>query len=657
MSKRLLDQLVTLMSVPRDNPRLLKAQFVALSRQLPMMYFVLLINTWALAFTHLAFAPAWLTLGVPVLLTLVCGARSVMWWRLTGTPPADELIAATLARTNRLAIFIAIAFTAWSLALYPYGGPYAQAHVAFFMGITVVVCIFCLMHLLPAALITTTVVDLAFVVFFASTQNPTFIATAVNISLVSVALLVVLQNNYRNFTSLINVQARTEQLSNENLRLANQDSLTGLPNRRQFFSALDQALDAAHARGGRLAVGIMDLDGFKSVNDLYGHGVGDKLLTQVGERLLLLASPTVHVARLGGDEFALILSQDMDNDALTAYGAQLCEVLRTEFMLNGLCIQIGATLGIATYPHTAETASQLFEYADYALYQGKRQNAGVVCLFSAAHYTQLHQDAMTEQALRRANLEQEFYVQFQPILDAHTQATVAFEALGRWTSPELGEVSPARFIPVAERNGLINRLTLPLLRKALEQALAWPAPVRLSFNLSAHDCASCENVGLIVEVIRQSGFPPSRLDLEITETAIVQDMEQMQRAIGYFRQLGCGIALDDFGTGYTNLAQLHALALTKVKIDRSFVKDIHTNAASFKIVKSLVALTQDMGLECVIEGVETEGEMAALTRLGCTLVQGFLFSRPMPFTDTLAWLGEADRAHGPAGSSQAAPSA
>ena len=656
MGKRLVERLVTLMTVPSDNPRLLKAQFVALSRQLPMMYFVLLINTWALAFTHLETAPAWLTLGVPGVMTVVCCSRAVMWWRLTDTPPDATTIAAMLARTNRLAVLIAIGFTAWSLALYPYGGPYAQAHVAFFMAITVVVCIFCLMHLLPAALITTAVVDLAFIVFFASTKNPTFIATAVNISLVSIALLIVLQSNYRNFTSLINVQARTEQLSDENLRLANQDSLTGLPNRRQFFSALDQALEVAHAEGSRLAVGIMDLDGFKSVNDLYGHGVGDKLLVQVAERLQCLASPCVHVARLGGDEFALILSQGLDNDALAAYGTQVCEALQLEFSLNGLSIQIGATLGIATYPQTARTASQLFEYADYALYQGKRQNAGTVCLFSMAHHTQLHQDAVTEQALRRANLEQEFYVQFQPILNAHTQATVAFEALARWNSPELGAVSPARFIPVAERSGLINRLTLPLLRKALEQAQAWPSPVRLSFNLSAHDCACCENVGLIVGVIRDSGFPPSRVDLEITETAIVHDLEQMHRAIGHFRQLGCGIALDDFGTGYTNLGQLHALALTKVKIDRSFVKDIQANPASYKIVKSLVALTQDMGLECVIEGVETEAEMAALTRLGCTLVQGFLFSRPMVFPDTLAWLGAAEVAER-TGSSRAAPPA
>jgi diguanylate cyclase (GGDEF)-like protein len=639
MSKRLLVKLADLMSVDGDNPRLLKAQFIALSRQLPLMYLVLTVNTWALAFTHWASAPWWLTLGGPVALTYICATRSLAWLKLVDTPPTEAVIAAMLRRTNRLAVYRAGGFTAWSLALYPYGGPYAQAHLAFSMGITVIVCIFCMMHLLPAALITTLVVDIACVVFFGFSRNPTFIATAISVVLVSIAMLMVLQNNYRTFTRLIDVQARTEELSDENLRLANQDSLTGLPNRRQFFSNLEQALVLAKGQGTRLAVGILDLDGFKPVNDLYGHVVGDKLLMLVGQRLQVLASPTVHVARLGGDEFALILSGDLDDDAVQAFGRNLCQQLQAEFTLPGVSIQVGATLGVATYPHTAASASQLFEYADYALYQGKRQHPGAVCLFSAAHHEHLHRDALTEQALLRANLDDEFYVLFQPIIDVRTQVTVAFEALARWTSPELGEVSPAHFIPVAERGGLINRLTLPLLRKALQLACAWPETVRLSFNLSAHDCASRESVRQILEVIASSAFPASRLDLEITETAIVQDMGQMQLAIGCFRRLGCGISLDDFGTGYSSLSQLHALALTKLKIDRSFVSEIQDHPASYKIVKSLVGLAQDMGLECVVEGVETEQEMAALAQLGCTLVQGFLFSRPMPFENTLAWLG------------------
>ncbi|EPN67450.1 GGDEF domain/EAL domain protein, partial [Pseudomonas syringae pv. actinidiae ICMP 19101] len=223
-----------------------------------------------------------------------------------------------------------------------------------------------------------------------------------------------------------------------------------------------------------------------------------------------------------------------------------------------------------------------------------------------------------------------------------TCETVAFEALARWNSPELGAVSPAHFIPIAERIGMINKLTAPLLTQALQRASSWPAPIRLSFNLSAHDCATWESVSTIVEIIENSGFDASRLDLEITETAVMQDIAQVQQAIAQFRQLGCGISLDDFGTGFSSLSQLHALALTKLKIDRSFVTGVHDNPASYKIVKSLVALSQDMSLGCVIEGVETQDELNALTSLGCTMVQGYFYSPPISFAETLAWLETPD---------------
>ncbi|MBC3953658.1 putative bifunctional diguanylate cyclase/phosphodiesterase [Pseudomonas triticifolii] len=637
MLKKLLGTLRTLMSVPAHNPRLLQAQYVALSRQLPLMYFVLLVNTWALAFTHRT-APLWLTLLVPALLTLVCGIRARMWLRTVNRIPSESIILATLRSTNGLAGIIAAAFAGWSLALYPYGDAYAQAHVAFFMGITVIVCIFCMMHLQPAALTTAVVVNAAFVVFFASTHNMIFIATAVNIVLVSIGMLIILRYQYRDFKSLVNVQLKTERLSNENLLLANQDSLTGLPNRRQFFQTLDLAMSQALEQGTGLAVGVLDLDGFKPVNDLYGHRTGDQLLIMVAERLRAVVSDTVHVSRLGGDEFALVIKGNISNDALLALGKRLCDQMHDNFQLLDMPIQIGATFGIATYPATADNATQLFEYADYALYQGKNHNQGTTCLFSTAHREQLHADGVTEQALRRANLETEFYVLFQPIMESCSRETVAFEALARWNSPELGPVSPARFIPIAERIGMINKLTAPLLTLALQKALSWPDPIRLAFNLSAHDFATCESVNLIVGIIENSGFDPSRLDLEITETAVMQDIVQVQQAVAQFRQLGCGISLDDFGTGFSSLSQLHALALTKLKIDRSFVTGVHDNPASYKIVKSLVALSLDMSLGCVIEGVETQEELTTLQTLGCTMVQGYFYSRPISFEDTLKWL-------------------
>ncbi|RMP67208.1 putative bifunctional diguanylate cyclase/phosphodiesterase [Pseudomonas syringae group genomosp. 3] len=643
MLKKMMGALRTLMSVPSDNPRLLQAQYIALSRQLPLMYFVLLVNTWALAFTHWATAPMWLTLLVPTVLTIGCGIRARKWLlTVNKQPPASSTILETLRGTNRLVGIISTAFAAWSLSMYPYGDAYTQAQVAFFMGITVIVCIFCMMHLQSAALITAVIVNTAFVIFFASTHNITFIATAANIVLVSIGMLIILRYQYRDFTSLVNAQFKTEQLSNANLMLANRDSLTGLPNRRHFFQTLDTAMNEALLKRSGLAVGVLDLDGFKPVNDLYGHSVGDRLLMLVAERLTTAASDTVHVSRLGGDEFALVIKGDISNEALLMFGKHLCTLMHESFELSEIPIQIGATLGFATYPATADNATQLFEYADYALYQGKNHNPGSTCLFSASHREQLSADGVTEQALRRANLKTEFHVLFQPIIESCTRETVAFEALARWDSPVLGAVSPAHFIPIAERIGMINELTAPLLTQALQRAMSWPSPIRLSFNLSAHDCATWESVKRIVEIIENSGFDASRLDLEITETAVMQDIDQVQQAILRFRQLGCGISLDDFGTGYTSLSQLHALPLTKLKIDRSFVRCVHDNPASYKIVKSLVALSLDMSLGCVIEGVETQDELNALTSLGCTMVQGYFYSPPITFAETLVWIEAPD---------------
>jgi predicted signal transduction protein with EAL and GGDEF domain len=365
--------------------------------------------------------------------------------------------------------------------------------------------------------------------------------------------------------------------------------------------------------------------------------VGDKLLYQVGQRLTGLLDETVHLARLGGDEFALIITAAKTDEQLLAFGEEICARMREPFLLVDIPIQISASLGLATFPDLASSETEVYEYADFALYQSKRNRPGTVCLFSAAHRQQLNRQGVAEQALRRADLEEEFHLVFQPIVDVHTQQTVAFEALARWQSPELGNVPPSEFIPIAERIGMVNRLTAPLLSKALQAARSWPSGVRLSFNLSAHDCGSEEAAQLIARIIQSSEFDPSCLDLEITETAVIQDLAQTQRAIALFRSLGCGISLDDFGTGYSSLSQIHALSLTKLKVDRTFVTDIHLNPASFKIVKSLLALCVDMQLECIVEGVETEAELGALKSLGCARAQGYLFSRPMPLSQIGLW--------------------
>jgi predicted signal transduction protein with EAL and GGDEF domain len=282
------------------------------------------------------------------------------------------------------------------------------------------------------------------------------------------------------------------------------------------------------------------------------------------------------------------------------------------------------------YPDLATDVTALFERADYALYHGKRTNRGHATLFSHDHDAQIHRDTRIEQALHTADLHAELMIFFQPIVNITSNKTIGFEALARWLSPQLGPVAPGLFIPLAERIGKINAITSILFGKALRVATDWPEDMRLSFNLSAQDISSPEGIAELTDILRKSGFNPARLDLEITETAVMHDFGQARIAIESLKKLGCGISLDDFGTGFSSLSQLHALPLTKIKVDRSFVVDLHMKPASYKIVKSLVALSRDMGLGCIVEGVETEEEMQALRTMGSISVQGYYYSPPIP---------------------------
>ena len=628
------------MSIPVDQPELLKAQYRALSQQLPMMYLILITSTWAVAVTHMPYAPAWLTIAIPTVMTLLSGVRIARWARSRHIEPTTETAKRALYHTYRLSILITVGFVGWSLMLYPYGDAYTKSHLAFYMAITVISCIFCLMHLRPAAIMVTAIVDSAFVGFFATTGQPTLIATAINVALVSIGMLAILMINYRDFTRMIEAQLRTEALSNENLRLANLDSLTDLPNRRAFFTYLKQAFEAARDSGGRLAVGILDLDGFKPVNDIYGHAAGDRLLIEVGQRLTALcAQQSIHLSRLGGDEFALVVPDFAADFDLVAFGDQLCAALRAPFHLTESIAQISGSAGFAVYPVTASSPEELFDRADYALYHGKRTTRGSAILFSADHIAEIHRDAHIEQALKVADFERELEVVFQPIVDIRTEHTIGFEALARWTSPTLGQVPPSLFIPVAERAGIVGRLTRPLLQRSLAAARHWPADTWLSFNLSAYDLTSAEGVLSVVSTIEKSGFDPKRLDLEITETAFTHDFGQVQQSVAMLRALGCGISLDDFGTGYSSLSRLHALPLTKIKVDRSFVTKLHEKPASYKIVKSLLALSNDMSVDCIIEGVETREEMDTLMKLEGFLVQGYFYSPPIREQDIPGFLG------------------
>ncbi|WP_240702116.1 putative bifunctional diguanylate cyclase/phosphodiesterase [Trinickia terrae] len=617
----------------------MRSQFEAFSRQLPLLYLILIINSVAVAITHIGVAPDLLSVYVPAVLCVACVVRLAVWARRRKliVNLSDRQIAQRLRTTIWLIVVLGCLFTAWGLSLYRYGGAYAKAHVAFYMSITVIGCIFCLMHMRTAALLLTAVVLIPFALFFSATGNPVFVAIAINMVLVSMAMVKVLLTYYRDFSNLVRSQNALEQkqreleaLNDENHKLANADSLTGLPNRRHFLRQLAEQFENGRLPDRSFAVGVIDLDGFKQVNDLHGHRAGDSLLEEVGRRLVAFMSEQLQIARLGGDEFGLLFLQIDTPRQLLDIGSAICDALRLPYELPRATARISASLGIAMFPDAGRNAEQLFERADYALYYGKENRRGHTTIFSEQHESSIREFGSVEQALRQADLERELTLHYQPIVDARTGEATSHEALARWSSPVLGDVSPALFIRVAERSDLIHELTAVLLGKALAFMNEGGRRIHVSFNLSARDIASPEAVQKIREMVQASGVDAGRLTFEVTETAMTQDFEKGRAALSELKRLGAKISLDDFGTGYSSLHCIHQLPLNHVKVDRSFVCDIARDAAAQGIVRSIVELCRNLELTCVIEGVETEEQIAVLQRLGCKFMQGYYFGRPAP---------------------------
>jgi diguanylate cyclase (GGDEF)-like protein len=492
------------------------------------------------------------------------------------------------------------------------------------------------MHLRGAALMLTAIVVLPFMIFFCFTGNVVLIAIALNLALVTGGLVFIMLRNYDDFAGLIRSrkvlldrQREMQRLNDENMRIAYSDSLTGLPNRRQFLATLDETLAIADQSGRTFAVALVDLDGFKSVNDVYGHAAGDGLLVDIGQRLKCLARPDVFLARLGGDEFGVILTAFSSCADIVAFGEEMLGHLRAPCCIRNTTVAISGSMGVAIYPEAGQTAEELFERADYALYHGKQTVKGQVVIFSDSHERLVRQNGSIEQALRRADLEREMSLVFQPIIDTATNRAIACEALARWDSPNVVPVGPQVFLPMAERLGLIGELTETLLGKALLAAQHWPPGLTLCFNLSAFDLARPATMERVRQMVIGSGIAPSRIEFEITETAAMGDLGQVAEAIERLHALGSRVSLDDFGSGFSSLGHIHRLRLDQIKMDRSFVHDIDRSTTAPSIIRSILALCADLGMDCVVEGVETETQRRILEGLGCRLMQGYLFSRPI----------------------------
>jgi diguanylate cyclase (GGDEF)-like protein/PAS domain S-box-containing protein len=417
-------------------------------------------------------------------------------------------------------------------------------------------------------------------------------------------------------------------------RMARYDTLTGLPNRLLINETLALAMREAEKWGSRCAFMMIDLDRFKAVNDTLGHPVGDRLLMRVSERLKQLMTANDVIGRLGGDEFAVVVRDATDTAAVERLARTIISVLSQPYEVDAHTLYIGASVGLAIGPRDGRTAEMLIRSADLALYRSKDAGGGAFNAYEPELHVQAEERRVLEIALRAALENDEFHLLYQPVVEAGTGALTGFEALLRWTNPELGQISPAKFVPLAEEARLIAPIGEWVLRAACNEAVKWNDPIRVAVNVSPEQLHNPGFASFVAAALRDSGLRPDRLELEVTESVFMREGTAAVQTLERILDMGVRLSLDDFGTGYSSLGYLSRTRFSSIKVDRSFVQSASKGSKeAIAIIRAVVALADSLGMATTAEGVETEDEHRMVQALGCSKVQGYYFGRPLPVTE------------------------
>jgi diguanylate cyclase (GGDEF)-like protein len=430
------------------------------------------------------------------------------------------------------------------------------------------------------------------------------------------------------FEDITEWQRAQDQISH----MARHDALTNLPNRTLFREELERALLLAKP-GSQIAVLCLDLDHFKKINDSLGHPIGDALLKEAASRLRACIGPADTVARLGGDEFAIVqFGNHSDPSIISALASRIVDAVAAPYDIDGQHLVIGVSIGISLAPDDGDNPVELLKNADLALYRAKADGRGTYRFFEAGMDARAQARRVLEQDLRLALKRSEFEVHYQPIRDIASEEIVVCEALVRWRHPQRGLVAPNHFIPLAEETGLIVPLGAWVLQQACREAVLW-SKACVAVNLSPVQFRNTDLLGTVRAVLKETGLPAHRLELEITESVLLQNSETTRGILHELRALGVKISLDDFGTGYSSLSYLRSFPFDKIKIDRSFVNELATRQDSLAIIRAVTGLGNSLGIATTAEGVETDAQLEMLSREGCTQAQGFLISKPRPIAE------------------------
>ena len=627
----------------RSGRAMVEENYWSLRRQTPIVYLLGIVNVSAMEIA--ATGALSIGLNVPTFIA-ACGAVRMWHWfgSSRGSTPSHELMARRLRQTVWFAAAICIAVCVRCLYLLQVGDAASHMAVMLFGGLTAIGVAYGLTALPIAGWIPLVLIIGPMSVAALLSNDRRFAGAAFGLVTVAALTLRLLAAHSRHFSRVVrsrSVIARDQELvehaRQEAIVAATTDFLTGLPNRR----ALVAALDTAESEGiAPFALAILDLDRFKAVNDTFGHAIGDQLLKEVAARLVTTVGKRGLVARLGGDEFGVLLPGASNAEEARAIGADILRRVNGPVCLNGREFTIAASCGIGVARKDEDSSpSRLMADADLALYQAKDNPGGGVAIFEVSMEAPRRRRAEIERALQLPGVQDRLRLVFQPIFDLKTGRIVANEALARWCDPELGAIAPSEFVPIAEQLNLIDDINCHLMSLAFEAARSWPHEIRLSFNLSAIQLCSAGAARSVLGALKRAGLAAARLQVEVTETALLADFERARSNLTQLRKAGTMIVLDDFGAGYASIGYLRELSFDQIKLDGALVTAAQHSGDGKRLLRAVIGLCDILGVSTVAEHVESRELLTLVIELGCTAAQGFWLERPLEADDVLQLCG------------------
>lgn len=633
--RRVIDQWIGIHCETDRDYGLMEVRLQAMISRMPWLYAILIVNLGGLLISlGQSLTPL---IGGGIFLLSVLSFRLIHWVRLADRSLTRPQVLRELRNICLIGLVICTGYCLWTFALYAqlvHGG---RSHLIMFASLAALGCSFAMSPLPFAARVPLFLLALPLALLLVSTEKIAHVGMGGTLITLIFVMTRLISAEDHTFRRLVNsrfdseLEKRRAELAEKSAvhershatKIANTDFLTGLANRRSLLAAIDRACEA----GEPAMVALLDLDGFKAVNDTFGHSTGDALLVEVSRRLKELVGPLGIAARLGGDEFALLL-RGHSEDVAHATVKEAIQRLAKPHCCDGRKLIVSACGGIAFARAGERDPTQTIRMADIALFAAKRKGRQCVEIFSPSLEGEIKRRAEIEVALRSPGVEREIELAFQPILDLATMEVASFEALARWRHSELGWISPSEFIPITEQISVIERISEDLLIRACEEALQWPETVRLSFNLSAIHLCSGHAAERIIKALRSCRLDPARLQIEVTETALMADFDAARRSLAQLRSEGVRLVLDDFGAGYASISYLREMQFDAIKLDGSLITAADASQ-DYTLLKGVLDLCRAVGLPCVAEHVETEASVGMLRALGCRFAQGYWLARPM----------------------------